>query len=199
MVIEESGLQFEFVSNCKVIKFDDTEFYRKYFNKFPSSKGVDFLADSNQYFVFVEIKNCMGDENNCNWRVYPNNAKVGKSPTSVDVEDRDSVDIEVVKKVAMTLAALSGVNTFGEGKKCSAELNMYSTALTVSDFSQDEKKILVILFLEGNFGSQTRSKKMIMKNLQDSMNKKLRWLKCQASVVDSDTYDSKIFQAVNKI
>ena len=29
---------------------------------------------------------------------------------------------------------------------------------------------------------------MIMKELQDSMNKKLRWINCRVSVVDSDTY-----------
>lgn len=40
-------------------------------------------------------------------------------------------------------------------------------------------------------------KKMIMKALQDSMNKNLQWINCRVSVVDSDTYNSKIFRVVN--
>jgi hypothetical protein len=53
------------------------------------------------------------------------------------------------------------------------------------------------LFLEGDFGTRTRTKKMIMKELQDSMNKKLRWIDCRVSVVDSDTYDPRIFRIVS--
>ena len=62
---------------------------------------------------------------------------------------------------------------------------------------QHTKKKYVILFLEGDFGTKTRTKKMIMKELQDSMNKKLRWIDCRVSVVDSDTYDPRIFQIVS--
>ena len=38
---EESGLKFQFPKNDIVIKFDDTKFYRDYFNKLPGAKGVD--------------------------------------------------------------------------------------------------------------------------------------------------------------
>lgn len=58
-----------------------------------------------------------------------------------------------------------------------------------------ERKV-VILFLEGEFGCHTRSKKMIMSELERSMNVKLRWLNCRVSVVDSDTYNSEIFKLV---
>ena len=54
----------------------------------------------------------------------------------------------------------------------------------------------MILFLEGDFGGKTRSKKMIMKALQNSINKKLKWINCRVSVVDSDTYNTKLFQIV---
>ena len=60
-----------------------------------------------------------------------------------------------------------------------------------------KKKKYVILLLEGDFGSHTRSKKMIMSNLQRSIKQKLKWLNCQVSVVDSDTYPSKIFRIVS--
>lgn len=41
---EESGLRFRFPDDSKIIKFDDTVFYRKFFNALPDSKGVDFVA-----------------------------------------------------------------------------------------------------------------------------------------------------------
>ena len=39
--------------------------------------------------------------------------------------------------------------------------------------------------------------KMIMEKLQRSIRKKMRWLDCKVSVVDSDTYDKKIFMIVS--
>ena len=57
--------------------------------------------------------------------------------------------------------------------------------------------VMIELFLEGDFGTKTRTKKMIMQKLQDSINKKLRWINCRVSVVDSDTYDPRIFQIVS--
>lgn len=41
MVIEESGMQFEFPDDWTTVKFDEELFYRNCFNKFPESKGVD--------------------------------------------------------------------------------------------------------------------------------------------------------------
>lgn len=109
---------------------------------------------------------------------------------------RESLDIEVTQKVAMTLAALAGVKTFGSGRKDTTELLKFAEEVFSDKFSLDQKKLLVVLFLEGDFGSTTRPKKMIMKDLQDSINKKLRWLKCRVSVVDSDTYSKKVFELI---
>ena len=117
--------------------------------------------------------------------------------TVVNVEGRDSLDIEVAQKTAMTVAALTGAKSFGDTKDCLEELKGYIQFLSSDRFSDDSKKKYVILFLEGDFGSRTRSKKMIMKELQDSMNKKLQWINCKVSVVDSDTYNPKIFRIVS--
>ena len=117
--------------------------------------------------------------------------------TVVNVEGRDSLDIEVAQKTAMTVAALTGAKSFGDTKVCLEELKEYIQFLSSDRFSDDSKKKYVILFLEGDFGSRTRSKKMIMKELQDSMNKKLQWINCRVSVVDSDTYNPKIFRIVS--
>ena len=117
--------------------------------------------------------------------------------TVVNVEGRDSLDIEVAQKTAMTVAALTGAKSFGDTKDCLEELKEYIQFLSSDRFSDDSKKKYVILFLEGDFGSRKKTKKMIMKELQDSMNKKLQWINCRVSVVDSDTYNPKIFRIVS--
>ena len=193
---EESRLRFGFPDGSKVIKFDDTAFYRKYFNALPDSKAVDFIAVEKDNISFIEVKNCVGDEGNCRWRISPNNQKKDTSHTCVDVEGRDSLDIEIPQKVAMTLAALFGARSFEGGKDSVEELQVVQKNIFSEKFSDDKKKKYVILFLEGDFGSHTRSKKMIMSGLQKSMNTKMRWLNCKVSVVDSSTYDKKIFQIV---
>lgn len=195
-VIEESRLKFAFSENSTVIKFDDTEFYRDYFNKLPESKGVDFISVDKDKMVFIEVKNCVGDEGNCRWRIVPDNKKRNTSRTTVNVEGRDSLDIEVAQKIAMTIAALVGAKSFGNRKECVKEIDGFIKFLSNDKFADDSKKKYVVLFLEGNFESYTRTKKMIMKALQDSINKKLRWINCRVSVVDSDTYDSRMFRIV---
>ena len=160
MVIkEESGLKFGFPEKSMVIKFDDTLFYRDYFN-----------------------------------RIAPDNKKKETASTTLDLTGRDSLDIEVTQKVAMTIASMIGAKSFGDKKDCLSEFDKFIQFLSSESFSDDSKKKYVILFLEGDFGSKTRSKKMIMQSLQDSMNRKLRWFNCRVSVVDSDSYDPKVFQ-----
>lgn len=197
MVIkEESRLRFAFSDNSKVIKFDDTAYYRNLFNVLPDSKGVDFISVNNNSLVFIEVKNCTGDEGNNRWRIFPNNQKKDTSHTTVDVEGRDSLDIEIPKKVAMTLAALVGAKSFGDNKSSLDELKELIENIFEGTLEDNSKKKYVILFLEGNFGGKTRTKKMIMSELQRSMNTKMRWLNCKVSVVDSDTYDKRLFQIV---
>ena len=193
MMIEESRLKFEFPDRSRAVKFDNTDFYRKYFNKAPNTKGIDFLVDDKKRLVFLEVKNCKGDESNNNWRVVPNNRKHDTSKTTVTVEDRDSLDIEVAEKVRQTIAALVGVQSLKNTRKAAEEISIFAEALMSEKILDDSKEILVILFLEGDFGCQTRSKKAIMKGLQDSLNVKMQWLKCRVSVVDSDTYDDSLF------
>ena len=103
---EESRLKFRFAENDTVIKFDDTKFYRDYFNKLPEAKGVDFISVAKDKIAFIEVKNCTGDEGNNRWRIVPDNRKRDTTRTSVNVEGRDSLDIEMAQKTAMTVAAL---------------------------------------------------------------------------------------------
>lgn len=195
MVIEESRLKFEFPEQNKVLKFDDTKFYRNEFNSMPGAKGVDFISLDKSSVAFIEIKNCLGDEANCRWRITPDNRKRETSHTTVDVDGRNSLDIEVAEKIAMTLAALSGAYSFGDSRSALKEITNFSN-MVLEKYLNYEKRRYVILFLEGEFGCHTRSKKMIMSELERSMNVKLRWLNCRVSVVDSDTYNSEIFKLV---
>ena len=197
-IIEESRLKFAFPDKSKVIKFDDTEFYRDYFNKLPEAKGVDFIAVDKDQIAFIEVKNCVGDEANCRWRIAPDNKKKNTTHTLVNVEGRDSLDIEVAQKMTMTIAALLGAKSLGDRKECVKELEAFSKFITNDSFSNNRKKKYVILFLEGDFGSITRFKKTIMRELQNSMERKLGWIDCRVSVVDSSTYNSKIFHIVDK-
>ena len=193
---EESGIKFGFTEDCVAVKFDDTQYYRGSFNALPESKGVDFITVKRDSISFIEVKNCKGDEGNCRWRIFPNNQKRNTTPTKVDVEGRNSLDIEVSQKVAMTLAALTGARTFGDRRSSLEELQKIISTVFSEDFSNNEKKKYVILFLEGEFGGHTHSKKMIMSRLQQSLNSKLRWMDCKVSVIDSSTYNKKIFEIV---
>lgn len=190
MEITESGLTFHFTGDS-TLKFDDTRFYREYFNSLPGSKGVDILCNSTEWFVMLEIKNCLGQEAENRWRIAPNNQKKHLAPENA--ESRESLDTEVAQKVAMTISCLAGATTFGHLRQTTQPLIPFSAALHKEEFSTYAKKLLIILFLEGQFGSQTRTKKMIMSNLQHSLQKKLDWLNCSVSVVDSSTYDHSIF------
>lgn len=111
MIIRESNLEFKFSDDCRVIKFDDTEFYRKRFNKLPEAKGVDIISNSEEILRFIEIKNCEGHEAENLWRTSVNNSKLESAPRELETENRDSFDIEVAKKVASTIACLCGAWT----------------------------------------------------------------------------------------
>ena len=109
--IEESNLKFSFTEGVKAIKFDDKSFYRKDFNNLPSGKGVDILADSLKLIQFIEIKNCKGHESENLWRTSINNSKISSAPHDLDVDGRESLDIEISKKVASTIVCLYGAWT----------------------------------------------------------------------------------------
>lgn len=198
MVIkEESGLKFGFPDENSVVKFDDTKYYRNLFNALPESKGVDFISAGKDVISFIEVKNCIGDEGNNRWRIVADNQKRDTTATKTEVKGRESLDIEVSKKIAMTFAALSGARSFGDRKESLDELIDTIAAVFSDEFAKNKMKKYVILFLEGNFGTHTNSKKMIMEKLQRSISKKMRWLDCKVSVIDSSTYNEKIFKIVS--
>lgn len=196
MKIEESDLTFTFADQISVSKFDDAKFYRNAYNKLPNGKGVDIIADSPDMLQLIEVKNCSGHESENLWRTSTDNSKLSSAPADLDIDSRESLDIEVSKKVASTIACLYGAWTKSAQSAAAQELSCVWEGFIAPQIQTSEKQMIVILFLEGNFDnpkSKTRSKKMIMKRLQDSINKKLSWLNCKVSIVDSATYNRRCF------
>lgn len=196
-IIEESGLRFEFGEDVQAVKFDDQPFYRRAFNKLPEAKGVDILADSKEIIQLIEIKNCSGHERENMWRTSVNNSRIGSAPRELDTENRNSLDIEVAKKVASTINCLYGAWTKSEHSENAAELLNYWKGISDLRLIKDKKRLMVVLFLEGDFyseGPDSRSKKTMMKRLQESISAKLAWLNCQVTVVDSNTYKERYFK-----
>ncbi len=194
MKMIESGIEFNFVDGILVEKFDDTNFYRNSFNKLPSSKGVDFIAKNSNELVLIEVKNCIGNESDNRWRIAPNNKKVATTSTIVDTTGRESLDIEISKKIAMTLACLCGANSKHDYQN-SDQLKPFFDILNSNRVSYGENKIKVILFLEGNFSTKTRPEKKILKDLQDSIKTKLSWLNCHVLVENINTHKKLIYSA----
>ena len=192
MVISESGLDFIFDDSYDVVKFDDTDFYRKYFSAMPEGKGVDILGRSDDVIFLIEIKNCTGDEHNNTWRTGVDNSLLNKVKGDQDIDGRESLDIEMAKKTAMTFDCIYGSWTVS--KRVTDELSSFWKDMTSTKIQNDKKTIMVMLFLEGDFNTRTRTKKAMMSRIQDSIKKKLRWLNCKISVVDTKTYNNRYFE-----
>lgn len=193
MNLSESGLTFEFLDGVSAIKFDDTAYYKNTFQKLPSGKGVDFLVEYPDGIIFIEVKNCKGNEADNRYRIAPNNAKINTAPTTVNTINRESLDVEVSKKVAMTLACLMGANSRAQYQN-SDELKSYSLRIMDSAIAAGRKSIKILLFLEGDFGTVTCPKVQVMKLILDNIKKKLSWLNCQVFVEDSDTQRKRFFE-----
>ncbi len=187
MIEYESNIRIEFSAGLISLKFDGTEFYTRAFNAQPGCKGVDFLAWSERMFVFLEVKNCLGEENNCRWRTEVNNQKRDTSPTAYCVEDRDSLDIEMAKKVAMTIAALVGAYTRPRPEYITTACIDAAKGLLNESVHSRNKTLVAVLLVEGEFsnGVETRTTEMILSRLQVSLTKKLKWLNCTILVTNT--------------
>lgn len=182
--LDESGLRFAFDGDA--VKFDETAYYRRHFVYQPEGKGVDFIALSPNRIQMIEVKNCLGNEAENQWRIGKDNSSRAKRTPGQDETDRDNVDIEIAKKVASTIACLYGAWTKASRSDSAETLAELWKAVTDSQLPADRKQLQVILFLEGNFGCHTRPKTAIMKALEENIQKKLSWLNCKVSVIDSE-------------
>lgn len=189
----ESDISFEFPDGCRVIKFDDSSFYRQVFNRLPGGKGVDFLIDSDESLIFLEVKNCIGHERENKKRTATcTDGRVGEERPLFEA---DTFDVEVSAKVAMSLACLVGAYTKGASAPNAQELTAYYESLTSEKVRTQQKKVVVILVLEGEYNSKARTKKMIMERIQQSIQSKLSWLATKrVHVIDHNTYKERYFK-----
>ena len=191
--ITESDVTFSFSEITDALKFDDTDFYRNEFNALPGGKGVDIIADSSDLIQLIEVKNCVGHEVENTWRTSINNSKKDSAPHDLDVENRESLDIEVAKKIASTLSCIYGAWSRNRMSTKASEVEFVWKGISSAKIASGKKKLYVILYLEGDFGTRSRSKKMIMRSIQESIKKKLKWLNANIVVVDKDTYKTRFF------
>lgn len=158
------------------------------------AKGVDFLSLYGHRVLMIEVKNCTGYENENRWRTVPRPhrpAVYGAQETSSMNFYDGSFDIDVAEKVAKSIDCLFGAFTYGDRKSTTSPAAEYWRKIACKKFSEDQDKLYVILVLEGNFGSATKTKKIIMHSLQQALQKELRWLNCTALVMDSASFDNR--------
>ncbi len=189
MKINESRLEFSFSDDYQVLKFDETLFYKKYFNAFPNSKGIDFLAKNESTVLMIEVKNFTDFEIENHWRLSTNTVK----------DENVSLDIEMSQKVAMTIACIFGAHTKHLASSNAKELDTYFTPIA-NQVHSNKTNFKVLLFVEGIKASpfKTRTKTMQLKALKDSISKKLAWLNCVVLVEDIETHKNNSF-SVHKI
>ena len=199
--LREGDISFTFHGTA--VKFDETKFYRNQFLKRTSGKGMDFIAVSSGQVLLMEVKDCREDEINNLWRISPNNRLLGIAPD--EYRRRDSLDIEVAKKVLFTIPCLYGGWTRIQERISGGYLNELNQeeqayrkiweAMQSKTLYPQISNLWVILFLEGSFGSDSpnggvmsRQNSQIMKSLKADIKQKLSWLHCEVDVVNSRTY-----------
>lgn len=184
MEMNEGSLCFEFLDGFKSIKFDNTSYYRNRFNHLPESKGVDFLAVNKNSVIMIEVKDCLGYEEDNRWRTAIDNKKIDSRGKVCGNTDEDTFDIEISKKVAMSIACIIGAarSDIDDAK----DYKKYTRIISECD-------IRIIFLLEGNFSTPSRPKTAIMKQIKDSIHKKLSWLKCKIFVEDIEHTTGKYF------
>ena len=184
MEIRESDMLFSFRDGVAAVKYDDEPFYRKRYNKAEGTKGVDIVADCDAVMYLIEIKNCEGTaENQDAWRRRYSGTK-----------NMETLASEVALKVAHTCACLAGVATYAERKEDAVRLLDYAHALHAPNIASLEKKLLVLLYLEGDFSCRTRTNEMIYGDLQKRIARRLKWLNCKVDVVSTRKHNPRDFE-----
>lgn len=190
----ESNIDFIFPDDCQVIKFDSSQYYVDSFSRMPGGKGVDFIVNTKDHILLIEVKNCTGHEQENRHRTATAEIRRTSAATNAVFAAADNFDSEIPIKVAMSLSCLMGAHIKHSFSQKAFELEPYFQAISSEDICAQKKGIIVILVLEGDFENRTRSKEMIMQRIQNSIRGKLKWLACKkVYVVDTNTYNGRYF------
>lgn len=76
----------------------------------------------------MQMENCTGQQ------------EKETASTTLDLAGRDSLDIEVTQKVAMTIASMIGAKSFEDKKDCLSEFDKFIQFLSSESFSDDSKR-----------------------------------------------------------
>ena len=195
--VKEGNLKFIFPNGTQLVKLDDTKFYRTCYECNNGAKSVDIVFKSPGRTCLMEIKDFKGSEVENRWRLFPNNKKKKAQAAHVRDEGLDSLDIEVMRKTLHSIVCMYGAWSLSHRNTSSAvDLSKFWKSMTQRAVPCDKYKVDIILFLEGENGTATRSNKMIMYNLQQSLAKKFRWLNCRVLVINSASIPGNLFQVV---
>lgn len=133
------------------------------------------------------MKNCIGDESGNRWRIAPNNQKRDTAGADGrDVSTRDSLDIEVAQKTAMTLAGMVGVFSNPMPATKHASCDAFARALCSQEITNGQRKIVVVLVLDGKFACASHDEHTIRRRLREELEKKIKWLSATVLVTTSD-------------
>lgn len=191
-IIKEGSLLFEFDAGVRVIKFDDTSYYKYFKDCMIGNKGVDFLAYNDKHFAFIEIKDFTGYETN----------KDDIKRLMTGIPDFETLDIEMSEKVRSTVAAV-----FGGHVKQDAVMDEYFEALRRAAIKNNEiaPTVDVILFIEGDIERMVAKKgvhqetRIAFKNIQDKLKRKLKWLTDRVSVENIELRRAQRFFQVKRV
>ena len=77
----------------------------------------------------------MGDEKNNIWRIVANNKSY---LIMIRIDIKESYDVEISKKVAMTIACIYGAFTMRNSKETAVELKKYWSIINTESISKDK-------------------------------------------------------------
>ena len=163
VAIPEKNLTFEFPDEWQVIKYDDSNFYRKRFEQMDDVKGLDFLARTDAVLWMIEARDFRG------YRIQ-NKKRM----------QNNELTLEVAKKVRDTVAVLYDAHRFEN-----QELRSFHSFL----FGRNDPtaRLEVILLLEEDRPQSGHKQfKAVRSNLVKALKQRLRFLSIRVSVHNRD-------------
>ncbi len=167
----ESGIAFRFF--CETVKYDETQFYKKYANKLEEMKAVDFLSVSKNggqtILYLMEVKN------------FDIISKEEKSER-LNPEGKDPLHIEIAQKVRDSLSGLVGASSFFV-KQCALELKPYYRL--IQEGLPMKSRLVVVAFIEGNLSGYKKGFTTAELGLQRRIERALKWMRCDVQILNS--------------
>lgn len=159
---EESNMVFQFPEGFKVVKLDDSSFYKKHYVSLTTSKSIDFLIFHENTYFLIEVKN------------FKLSLKNKETKNRFLINTSESLSLEMALKVRDSLACILGASRTQHEE----EISEYKNIL------KHNQKLKVILFIiPPNFYNE-RELNDIKMALSDDLKKKLKWLNAKIHILD---------------